>query len=157
MNLIQFLLADDAFKQQVKYSYKTVNTSQVIMSSSEVHKYFYFICEGKVRVSLIGESDHLKLHPGIIELGPGEMFGELSLFNESSGIADIKALIETELIEVEVKTFEAFLENNPKIAYVVMREILNIMIGRLRHSNQALVKLLVWGIKNHKIDDALEE
>lgn len=157
MNLIELLMENKSFKEQVKYSYTIYKAKQIILNNSVANKNLYIVCSGKVRVYLLASIKNDKiLHPGVADLCIGEVFGELGLFNEPSGIADVVAITNTELIEIDIQSFEIFLDNHPEIGYKVLREILHIVINRLKHSNQSLVNLLAWGIKNHRIDEELE-
>ena len=156
MNLIEALLNNESFKKEVEFGFKIFNPKQIIMESGKPHHSMFFICSGSVRIYLRGEQiPHKSLHPGISDFTTGEFFGELGLFNDSSGNAEVITTARTELIEVNLKSFEKYLENHPDMAFIVLKDILKVLIKRMRHTDQSIIKLLNWGLKKRHIIEEL--
>lgn len=71
-------------------------------------------------------------------LGPGEMFGELSLFDRGRRTATATAVSDTELYELGHDELIQFLERTPGVA----KHLLHALARRLRRTNDALADLV---------------
>lgn len=93
--------------------------------------YFYIVAEGKVKVT--------KLTSGGKEIilsffGPGEMFGEVAVFENKSYPASAQALSVTRLIGIRKSDFMSFLLKHPEVSL----KIIGILSGRLREAQSRL-------------------
>jgi CRP/FNR family transcriptional regulator, cyclic AMP receptor protein len=152
------LLGNPSFQTQVKYITCKFNPNQKILEQGKMHPSIYIIKSGKVRVTVKTEKnqDPLLLHPGIVELGPDEIFGEFGLIDDLPASADVTAIIESELIEIDIPSLRTYLETNPQEGYRVFLDMLQSLVKRLRHADKAIVNLYAWGIKAHQLDQHLE-
>ncbi|HEY8652915.1 MAG TPA: Crp/Fnr family transcriptional regulator [Dermatophilaceae bacterium] len=95
----------------------------------------YVIGEGKIklgRTSVDGRENLLAV------LGPGEMFGELSLFDPGARTATATAVAETQLIALGHDDLNAFLSGRPAVAATLLAALAR----RLRRTNEALADLV---------------
>jgi CRP/FNR family transcriptional regulator len=95
----------------------------------------YVIGEGKIklgRTSVDGRENLLAI------LGPGEMFGELSLFDPGARTATATAVAETQLIALGHDDLNSFLSGRPAVA----ANLLAALARRLRRTNEALADLV---------------
>lgn len=67
----------------------------------------------------------------LADLGPGEVFGEISLLDGRERSANAVALSGSELLILERRHILPFLENNPQTCL----KLLQVLCGRLRHAN----------------------
>lgn len=96
--------------------------------------WFYVVADGRIRV--------VKHSPDgkdfiIAFFGPGEMFGEVAVFQDHPYPASAQAATDTTVIGIRRTDFLDFLEKNPRIAI----SIINVLGGRLREA-QARMKAL---------------
>ena len=95
----------------------------------------YVIGEGKIklgRTSVDGRENLLAV------LGPGEMFGELSLFDPGPRTATATAIAETQLIALGHEDLDSFLLGRPAVA----KNLLTALARRLRRTNETLADLV---------------
>jgi len=95
----------------------------------------YVIGEGKIklgRTSADGRENLLAI------LGPGEMFGELSLFDPGPRTATATAVAETQLIALGHDDLNEFLSGRPAVAATMLAALAR----RLRRTNEALADLV---------------
>jgi len=95
----------------------------------------YVIGEGKIklgRTSVDGRENLLAV------LGPGEMFGELSLFDPGPRTATATAIAETQLIALGHDDLNAFLSGRPAVAATMLAALAR----RLRRTNETLSDLV---------------
>lgn len=98
----------------------------------------YLILEGKVRIS--------REIPGMGEealavLGPGQIFGEMALLDESPRSADANVHDTCRVLAVPRDGFDDLLYLNKDLAYEVLWSIVKMLLKRLRETNDKLTFL----------------
>ena len=102
----------------------------------------YLILEGKIRIS--------REVPGLGEealavLGPGQIFGEMALLDESTRSADAKVHERCRLLAIPRDGFEDLLFMDKDLAYEVLWSTVRMLVGRLRQTNDKLTFLSASG------------
>jgi CRP-like cAMP-binding protein len=102
----------------------------------------YLILEGKVRIS--------REVPGMGEealavLGPGQVFGEMALLDESPRSADAVVHERCRLLAIPKDGFDDLLFLHKDLAYEVLWSIVRMLVTRLRETNDKLTFLSVSG------------
>lgn len=102
----------------------------------------YLILEGKVRIS--------REVPGMGEealavLGPGQVFGEMALLDESPRSADARVHERCRLLAIPKDGFDDLLFLHKDLAYEVLWSIVRMLVTRLRETNDKLTFLSVSG------------
>jgi CRP-like cAMP-binding protein len=95
----------------------------------------YVILSGKVK---LGRSSADGRESLLSVLGPGEMFGELSLFDPGPRLTSATAVAESELISLGNQDLTAFLDEHPEVAM----QMLAGLASRLRRTNEGLSDLV---------------
>lgn len=85
-------------------------------------------------------------------LGPGQMFGELSLFDPGPRSATASAVTETGLLALSHKDLLPWLSGRPEVA----RGLLNQLAARLRRSNDTLADLVFADVPGRVAKQLLE-
>lgn len=68
----------------------------------------------------------------IAKLGPGQLFGEMSLFADKKSTASVKALTNVELQVIDKRVFEEYLAQTPPL----IKMLLEILANRLSKTSQ---------------------
>ncbi|MGZ4783873.1 MAG: Crp/Fnr family transcriptional regulator [Oryzihumus sp.] len=95
----------------------------------------YVIREGKIKLGRTSSDGRENL---LAILGPGEMFGELSLFDPGPRTATATAVAETQLIGLGHDNLQAFLTDRPEVAATLLAALAR----RLRRTNETLADLV---------------
>jgi CRP-like cAMP-binding protein len=95
----------------------------------------YVIVEGKIKLGRASGDGRENL---LAVLGPGEMFGELSLFDPGQRNATGTAVADTVLIGMGSDDLDQWLRGRPDVA----RHLLRALARRLRRTNEALADLV---------------
>ncbi len=95
----------------------------------------YVIGEGKIKLGVTSVDGRENL---LAILGPGEMFGELSLFDPGPRTATATAVAETQLIALGHDDLKSFLSVRPAVA----ADMLAALARRLRRTNDSLADLV---------------
>jgi len=102
----------------------------------------YLILEGKIRISRdvpgMGEE-------ALAVLGPGQVFGEMALLDESPRSADARVHERCRLLAIPKDGFDDLLFMHKDLAYEVLWSMVRILVGRLRETNEKLTFLSVTG------------
>ena len=102
----------------------------------------YLILEGKVRVSRdvpgMGEE-------ALAVLGPGQVFGEMALLDESPRSADARVHERCRLLAIPKDGFDDLLFLHTDLAYEVLWSIVRMLLSRLRETNDKLTFLSISG------------
>ena len=100
----------------------------------------YLILEGKVRISRdvpgMGEE-------ALAVLGPGKVFGEMALLDESPRSADARVHEKCRLLTISKDGFDDLLFLHKDLAYEVLWSMIAMLIGRLRETTDKLTFLSV--------------
>ena len=100
----------------------------------------YLILDGKVRIS--------REVPGMGEealavLGPGQVFGEMALLDESARSADARVHERCRVLAIPKDGFDDLLFLHKDLAYEVLWSIVRLLVSRLRETNDKLTFLSV--------------
>jgi CRP-like cAMP-binding protein len=102
----------------------------------------FILLEGKVRISreVAGMGEE-----ALAVLGPGEVFGEMSLIDESPRSADARVHERCRLFVIAKEDFDELLFLNKDLAYEVLWNCVRLLSARLRETNDKLTFLTMSG------------
>jgi CRP/FNR family cyclic AMP-dependent transcriptional regulator len=107
----------------------------VLFSEGEPGDRLYVIDEGKIKLGTTSSDGRETL---LAILGPGEMFGELSLFDPGPRNATAMAITDATLLGVGHPDLEPWLTGRPEVA----ASLLGSLARRLRRTNEAMADLV---------------
>lgn len=121
-----------------------VKPSTKIFADGDKADRFYFIVQGKVRIS--------KHVPGIGEealtiLEPGDYFGEMALIDDSKRSADAITNTPCVLGSINKAAFDDLLFMNKDLAYDLLWTFVRVLTSRLRETNEKMRAFLVMAGK----------
>ncbi len=132
------------------------DTGEAIIVEGAEDRSVYLLERGSARVSgRIELADARHIRPGLCDLGPGDVFGELSLFDPGPRSASVLALEPCELLVFDAESLSAHFDRHPEQGYVVLKGLFAVLNARLRRADQRLGALFAWGLKAHGIDQHL--
>ena len=106
-------------------------SDEVIFWDGDSPDWFYVIAEGKVKVLKHSSSGREFI---IAFFGPGEMFGEVAVFENRPYPASAQAVTETTVVGIRRQDFLSFLADRPQVSL----RIINVLGGRLRDAQSRL-------------------
>lgn len=108
---------------------------EVIFSEGDAGDRLYIIVDGKIKLGTSSSDGRESL---LAILGPGEMFGELSLFDPGPRTATATALTETTLLGLGHDALGPWLNGRPGVAQALLKALSQ----RLRRTNENLSDLV---------------
>ena len=113
----------------------TLSRGQVLFHEGDPGDRLYVIVDGKIKLGRTSGDGRENL---LAILGPGEMFGELSLFDPGPRNATATAVADTQMIGLGNEDLTSWLSGRPDVA----RHLLRALARRLRRTNEALADLV---------------
>ena len=113
-----------------------------VFEHGDVGDKFYLILEGRVRISreVAGMGEE-----ALAILGPGQVFGEMALLDDSPRSADARVHERCRLLAISKDSFDDLLFLHKDLAYEVLWSVVRILVRRLRDTNDKLTFLTISG------------
>ena len=118
---------------------RTYQKGSMIILAEDVGDTFFVIRKGQVKVSILHEDGREVIFS---LLGPGKVFGELSLLDSKPRSANVVALKDTELITLRRSDFLQLVYENPQVATLLMAEL----ASRLRRTDEKIEGLALLDV-----------
>ena len=132
-----FTALDDAASASLLANMVSVKISKgsVLFAEGDEGDQLYVIAEGKLKLGTSSGDGRENL---LSILGPGEMFGELSLFDPGPRTSTATAVTDVKLLSLGQEKLLPWLAENPKVAL----QLLARLAQRLRRTNEAVGDLV---------------
>lgn len=108
-----------------------LKAGRFVFWEGDAPNWFYIVAEGRVKIL---KHSSLGKEFVIAFFGPGEMFGEVAVFENRPYPGSAQAVAETKVLEVGREDFRSFLAHRPETAL----RIINVLAGRLRDAQNRL-------------------
>jgi len=146
-------LAHPDFREGHDWQRKQYAATETIIREGDQCNEVYLVLGGAVRVlGRVSVDEQRTVRPGVCELGAGDVFGELAVFDEQPRSASVVAVGDCEVAVLDGAVLLAFLDAHPDIGYPILKELVRTLVRRLRKANLKLFSLFAWGLKAHRID-----
>jgi len=110
---------------------RSLTSDEFVFWDGDAPEWFYIVAEGKVKVLKHSSSGKEFI---IAFFGPGEMFGEVAVFENTPYPASSQAVTEAKVVGIKKEDFLSFLVNHPQVAL----RIISVLGGRLRDAQGRL-------------------
>ena len=132
-----FSALDDEAAQALRRSMAeiTLGRGQVLFREGDSGDKLYVVCEGKVKLGRTSSDGRENL---LAILGPGEMFGELSLFDPGPRTATATAVTDTQISALGHDDLTTWVSGRPEVALSLLKQI----SSRLRRTNEVIGDLV---------------
>lgn len=134
-------LSDHELEMVTRIAYaKTFNKGYMVFEEGEKRDTLYIVLKGRVKVSLYDEDGREYI---LDIIGKDGFFGELSLFEELSGFANVMTLEQSDLLMIRRNDFMKLLLENRDFAMSMIKELSK----RLRAANEKLKSFAFLGVE----------
>ena len=132
-----FSALDDAAAHELRQSMVSLklNKGQVLFKEGQEGDRLYVIVHGKIKLGTQSNDGRENL---LSILGPGEMFGELSLFDPEPRTSTATAVTDVRLVSLAHDAVIGLVTSNPQTSLELLRRLAQ----RLRKSNEILADLV---------------
>jgi len=113
---------------------KQLHRGEIITSQGAHGDELYIVTEGFVEIIL--DDSRKEPHKVVVNLGEGQLIGEMSLIDQGPRSATVRAALEPTIVQVIRRDhFEELCDHNNRIGYIVMRNLASDLSFKLRHRN----------------------
>jgi len=123
------------------FKWRRYDSNEQIISHNEKSKDVYFVCSGFVRATIYTRAGK---EVAFQDLGPGQMFGELSAIDGRPRATHVVALTDSTIACLTDDCFWALLERHPEIAAATLRRL----SGLVRRLCDRVLEFSTLGIQN---------
>lgn len=123
---------------------KTYAAGTTIFEEGSPGDEFYIVEGGVVEISKNIAGGRRKL---LARAGVGEVFGELTIFDDQTRSAAALADGECRLLVFHVHKLQELLTSEPDLSFAFFTALLRLVYQRLRASNEKLKEGVVWGFQ----------
>ena len=95
------------------------------------------------------------MRPGVRDLEAGEVFGELALMDNLPHSTTVTAITSCEIAVIDGKRLQNYLSENQEMGCLVYKAISEMLVARLRKTNEKVFSLLAWGLKERGFQELL--
>jgi len=120
-----------------KYSNGTI-----IFEEGSDAKSFFIVVKGSVAINKNVAGGRKR---NLSTLGPGEIFGEIALYDDEPRSADAEAVEETEVLRIENNSFLEILKNDVELNTKFQLKVIKVLCKRLRVTSDMLKEGVIWG------------
>jgi CRP/FNR family cyclic AMP-dependent transcriptional regulator len=115
---------------------------EVVFAEHSPGREMYLVKKGKVciELGLRGKSDAATVH----RVGAGQVFGELSLVDRRKRSATAVCENDCELVAIDHEKLDELFNQDNHLGYIVMKNLAELLAGRLRRTNLQLVASILW-------------
>ena len=107
-----------------------VNAGDLVIAAGEVDRSLYFLTEGTLEVVGAGPGRHRR-H---IRINAGSVVGEQAFLDSRPRSAEVRAVIDCELLRLSTKGFDRLAASNPRLAQSILFDLGRILSLRLRRA-----------------------
>lgn len=151
--LLERILGDPNFPEGKAWRRRRLKPNQAIVREGEKGCALFYVEQGTLRVTgRVRLENAQPVRPGFCDLGPGDLFGELSLFGDGPRAATVMAVEAAQVVELDGVRLRRHLDAHPRLGYAFLCRLYEMLAERLRRADRQLEGLIAWGLRAHGIE-----
>jgi CRP-like cAMP-binding protein len=142
-------LRDDQVRALIAVAFcRRLKDHEVLIEEGKIDNSLHIITEGALGVTRdLGRGDFTTIHV----LRTGDLAGELGFVTGRPHSATLRSLGQTQVCSFERERFETLLDEQPRMVYQVMRNIVRVTHDILRRMNAEYVELHKYVTRSHGV------
>lgn len=149
--IILFKDVDDAHLAALwpRFRERRLRPREVLFRAGDRGEELFLIRKGTIVVSTPVKG---RVEQVLARLGPGDFFGEMSLFDEEPRSATVQAEADAALLGLDRANLLQFIEANPRAAAAFFYQLVYVFSRRLRVSTSLVAEVTRWGLEATGLD-----
>jgi len=128
---------------------RRLRKGQVLFREGDQGEEMFLVRGGSI---LVSKAVTGKVEQVLARFGPGDFFGEMSLFDRSPRSATIQAESDALLLALDRQNLSDLIEVNPRAAAAFFHGLVQVFIERLRASGELVAEITRWGLEATGLD-----
>jgi CRP/FNR family transcriptional regulator, cyclic AMP receptor protein len=128
---------------------RSLKRGQVLFREGEAGEEMFIVLRGSIVISkpVTGRVEQV-----LARIGPGDFFGEMSLFDRSPRSATIQSDSDATLLVLDSQALRRLTELSPRAAAAFFHALVQVFIERLRASGDLVAEVTRWGLEATGLD-----
>lgn len=128
---------------------RPLKRGEVLFRDGDQGQELFLVREGTVVVSkpVLGRVEQV-----LARMGPGEFFGEMSLFDQAPRSATVQAETDALLLSLDRESLYQLVETSPRAAAAFFFQMVQVFVARLRESGNLIAEVTRWGLEATGMD-----
>jgi CRP/FNR family cyclic AMP-dependent transcriptional regulator len=128
---------------------RPLRRGQVLLREGDVGEEMFIVLRGSLVISkpVTGRVEQV-----LARAGPGDFFGEMSLFDRAPRSATIQADSDAILLALDREAMRRLTEVSPRAAAAFFQALVQVFIERLRASGDLVAEVTRWGLEATGLD-----
>jgi CRP-like cAMP-binding protein len=128
---------------------RRLRRGQVLFHEGDEGEEMFLVRDGAI---LVSKAVTGKVEQILARFGPGDFFGEMSLFDRSPRSATIQAETDAVLLALDRDNLNGLIQVNPRAAAAFFHGLVQVFIERLRTSGELVAEITRWGLEATGLD-----
>jgi CRP/FNR family transcriptional regulator, cyclic AMP receptor protein len=128
---------------------RPLRRGQVLFREGELGEEMFIVVRGSIVVSKPVKE---RVEQALARMGPGDFFGEMSLFDRAPRSATIQADSDASLLALDREALRRLTEVSPRAAAAFFHALVQVFIERLRASGDLVAEVTRWGLEATGLD-----
>jgi CRP-like cAMP-binding protein len=128
---------------------RPLRKQQVLFREGDTGEEMFLVRRGSIVISKAVKG---RVEQVLARIGPGDFFGEMSLFDRSPRSATVQAESDAELLVLDRATLRRLTEQSPRAAAAFFEALVTVFIERLRASGDLVAEVTRWGLEATGLD-----
>lgn len=128
---------------------RTLKRGQVLFHEGEAGEEMFVVVRGSI---VISKPVKERVEQVLARMGPGDFFGEMSLFDRSPRSATVQADSDAMLLALDRDALRRLTELSPRAAAAFFHALVQVFIERLRQSGDLVAEVTRWGLEATGLD-----
>ena len=128
---------------------RPLKRGQVLVREGEAGEEMFVVLRGSM---VISKAVTGRVEQVLARIGPGDFFGEMSLFDRSPRSATVQADADATLLVLDREALRRLTEQSPRAAAAFFQALVQVFIERLRASGDLVAEVTRWGLEATGLD-----
>ena len=128
---------------------RLLRRGQVLVREGEAGEEMFVVLRGSM---VISKAVTGRVEQVLARMGPGDFFGEMSLFDRSPRSATVQADSDATLLVLDREALRRLTELSPRAAAAFFYALVQVFIERLRASGDLVAEVTRWGLEATGLD-----
>jgi CRP/FNR family cyclic AMP-dependent transcriptional regulator len=128
---------------------RILKRGQVLFHEGEIGEEMFVVVRGSI---VISKPVKERVEQVLARMGPGDFFGEMSLFDHSPRSATVQVEADATLLVLDREALCRLTELSPRAAAAFFHALVQVFIERLRASGDLVAEVTRWGLEATGLD-----